>query len=61
MAWSAVDESVQGELEKALSKHEASHPVPTIKTTEGRIVEEGQTPIIVEPDDVNADVDSDAA
>jgi DNA topoisomerase-1 len=60
VGFSALDEEKQNELEKALEKHEKANPVPQIRTTEGRIVDEEYIPI-VETDTADAPTDSDAA
>ncbi|MEX2213973.1 MAG: type I DNA topoisomerase [Phycisphaeraceae bacterium] len=40
LAWSAVEEPKQKELEDLLAAHEAAHPMPPVKTTEGKVIGE---------------------
>ena len=44
MAWSAVEEDKQKELEKAFHQHLNDHPVPVLHKTDGSKVEEGYLP-----------------
>ena len=41
LGWTKVDEEKQAELEKQWKEHERQHPVPTIRTTDGRVLQEG--------------------
>ena len=55
LAWSAVEEDKQKQLEEAWAKHEEENPVPVLRTTEGRVVQEGDLPNIVAGGDPSAD------
>ncbi len=44
LAWSAVPEPKQKELEAALHAHEAANPVPILRTRSGQVVAEGYVP-----------------
>ena len=65
LAWSAVEEDKQQELEKQWAKHSKENPVPQIKTVDGKVVDEGYVPLIADqraPDSEDADTPaSDAA
>lgn len=66
MGWTTLEAAEQKKLEDALAKHEEAHPLPVVKTTAGRVVEEGYAPVIesdaAEPGDPQTDqTDSDAA
>ncbi len=62
LGWSTLDEAKQAELEKALAKHEAENPVPTIRNTQGQIVDETYVPHLgADEDTATRHVDSDAA
>ncbi|WP_428388391.1 type I DNA topoisomerase [Mucisphaera sp.] len=41
MAWSALEEDKQAELEKKWAEHQKENPVPEIKTASGRVLKEG--------------------
>jgi len=68
LGWSTIDEDKQAKLEEALAKHEAEHPQPQIRTTQGSVVGDDYIPQIIS-DDANeaahtheaSGVDSDAA
>jgi DNA topoisomerase I len=72
VAWSALDGDKQKELEKALTRHEAEHPVPQVRTLDGRPIGDDYVPLVTETDapetidaaanaDAPATIDSDAA
>ncbi len=42
LAFNSLDEKKQNELEKILLAHEAAHPVPKVKTTDGRTLHEDE-------------------
>ncbi len=44
--WSAIEPDKQQQLEKALEQHEAEHPVPQIRTTEGVVIGDDYVPRI---------------
>jgi len=46
LAWSAVDEKKQAELEALLAAHEKANPVPQLKNTKGDVIGEGYVPVI---------------
>ena len=55
LAWSKVDEDKQQQLLDAWAKHEKANPVPTIKTTGGKAIEEGHKPTVTGRDTDEAD------
>ncbi len=57
MGWSVVEEAKQTALEKQLAEHEAQHPQPQIKTTDGRVVGDDYVPQVSD-DDTNSDEDA---
>ncbi len=40
LAWSKLDEAKQEAFEKALAEHEKLHPLPKVRTTDGRVIQE---------------------
>ncbi len=58
-AWSALEPDAQTKFEDALTQHEAQHPQPEIRTTDGRVVGDDYIPQISDEDadeSPNADV-----
>ncbi len=47
VGFTTLEDDKQAELEKAWKKHEKEHPVPEIKTTDGRVLKEGDNYIPV--------------
>jgi DNA topoisomerase-1 len=60
LAWSAVEEDKQKELEKAWAKHEEENPVPQIKTVDGKVIDEGYVPSVADQPNDSEDADADA-
>ena len=66
LGWSTVEEPKQKQLEAALGEHEAAHPRPVIRNTDGMVVGEDYVPKVGDEapddgDDSTATIDSDAA
>ncbi len=59
LAWSAVEEDKQKELEKAWAQHDKENPVPQIKTKDGKLIEEGYVPNVADQPSDNGDADVD--
>lgn len=59
-AWSKVENEKQVQLEKALAQHEAEHPQPIIRTTEGNVVDDTYVPQIVTGEDGDKSGEPDA-
>ncbi|MFW6059797.1 MAG: type I DNA topoisomerase [Phycisphaeraceae bacterium] len=51
VGWSTLDEAKQQELEKRWHEHLKENPVPVVRTTDGRVIEEGYAPRIVNGED----------
>ncbi len=49
LAWSTLPPEKQQELEAALTKHEAEHPVPEIRNEQGQVIGEDYVPRVAEP------------
>ena len=63
LGWTTLEPAQQTKLEKALVEHEAAHPQPVIRNTDGQIVDETYVPRIAGQDPAADDsaLDSDAA
>lgn len=59
LGWTTLEEAQQAELEKALTRHETANPVPQIRTSEGRAVDDAYIPQIIGGEE--SQIDSDAA